>query len=79
MKLVVKYSKEFPFLPEAVGDNFHDLARILGVTPSSISHAVHRNSEYVKVVNIEPELYPDNDGNLWYKDLNTLETIFMKD
>lgn len=70
MNLVVKYSKEFPYLPVGVGDNFHDLGRLLGISASAISHAVHRNSELYKVVEVEPDMYPDNDGNLWYWDEN---------
>lgn len=66
MKLVVKYSSKPPHLPLAVGDSFHDLARILGISASAISHAVHRNSELYKVVEIEdPEMYPDNNGGFW--------------
>ena len=53
MKLVVKYSSKPPYLPLAVGDSFHDLARILGISASAISHAVHRNSEIYKVVEVE--------------------------
>jgi hypothetical protein len=64
MTLVVKYSKEPPYLPEAVGDNFSDLGRILGITASSISHSIHRNSELYKVVEID-DWYPTNDGQLW--------------
>lgn len=67
MNLVVKYAEEYPNLPVAVGDNFNDLGRLLGITASAISHAVHRNSELYKVVTVEPEWYPDNDGGLWRK------------
>ena len=55
MRLVVKYSSKHPHLPVAVGDNFHDLGRILGISASAVSHAVHRNSELYKVVEIEDE------------------------
>lgn len=55
MKLVVKYSSEPPYLPLAVGDNFHDLARILGISYSAISHAIHRGSDLYKVVEVEEE------------------------
>ena len=68
MRLVVKYSPKPPYLPQAVGDNYHDLGRILGISASAVSHAVHRDSELYKVVNIEPEWWPDNDGNLWTYD-----------
>ena len=53
MRLVVKYSSKPPHLPQAVGDNFHDLGRILGISASAVSHAVHRNSELYKVVEVE--------------------------
>ena len=66
MKLVVKYSAEYPYLPQAVGDNFHDLGRLLGITASAISHAIHRKSELYKVVEVEPEMWPNNDGRRWY-------------
>ena len=78
MNVVVRYSEEYPHLPVAVGDNFHDLGRILGITASAISHAVHRNSELYKVVNIEPELFPTNDGGFWYKDPETWETVYAE-
>ena len=69
MTVVVKYSSRYPYLPEAVGDNFHDLGRILGVTASAVSHAVHRGSEQYKVVDIT-EWWPTNDGCLWTYDEN---------
>lgn len=59
MKLVVKYSSKHPHLPVAVGDSFHDLGRILGISASAVSHAVHRNSELYKVVEI------DNERDSW--------------
>ena len=73
MRLVVKYSSKPPYLPLAVGDNFHDLGRILGITASAVSHAVHRNFELYKIVEVEeePVLYPDNNGGFWYKDPDT--------
>lgn len=66
MKLIVKYSSKYPYLPVGVGDNCHDLGRVLGISASVVSHAIHRDSSVYKVVEIEPEMYPDNDGNLWY-------------
>ena len=80
MKLVVKYSSKPPHLPLAVGDSFDDLARVLGISASAVSHAVHRDSELYKVVEIEedPALYPDNDGNLWYKNPDTWETVYVE-
>ena len=73
MKLVVKYSPKPPHLPQAVGDNFHDLGRILGISASAVSHAVHRNSELYKVVDCD-EWWPTNDGGLWrYKEDGGIE------
>lgn len=69
MTVVVRYSEEYPNLPVAVGDNFHDLGRILGISASAVSHAVHRNSELYRVVDLdEPEMWPTDDGGLWYYD-----------
>lgn len=34
----------------AVGDNCHDLARILGITPQAVSHGIHRGSVLYHVV-----------------------------
>lgn len=78
MKLVVKYSPKPPHLPQAVGDSFHDLGRILGISASAVSHAVHRNSELYKVVEVE-EWWPDNDGNLWYYDPDTGRQVIIDD
>lgn len=79
MTVVVRYAEEFPHLPVAVGDSFHDLGRILGISASAVSHAVHRNSELYKVVNIdEPKLYPTADGGFWYKDPDTWETVYVE-
>lgn len=74
MKLVVKYSPKPPHLPQAVGDSFHDLGRILGISASAVSHAVHRNSELYKVVEEDEDWWPTNDGGLWrYRDDGTIE------
>lgn len=48
--MIVKYSKEFPYLPEAVGDNCHDLARLLGITASAVSHAIHKGSKRYVII-----------------------------
>ena len=34
----------------AVGDNCHDLARILGITPQAVSHGIHRGSRLYHVI-----------------------------
>lgn len=49
-KVIVKYSKEYPYLPVAVGDSRHDLARILSLTPSAVSRGLQRNTDvYIEV------------------------------
>ena len=53
MRVVVKYSNKYPYLPEAVGDSYHDLGRILGISASAVSHAVHRGSKSYMVIEIE--------------------------
>lgn len=34
----------------AVGDNCHDLARFLGITPQAVSHGIHRGSRLYHVI-----------------------------
>lgn len=49
--MIAKYDKEGNI--EAVGDNCHDLARILKITPSAVSHAIHRGSKLYIVIDDE--------------------------
>ena len=39
----------------AVGDNCHDLARMLGISASAVSHAIHRGSKLYHVIDDEEE------------------------
>lgn len=57
MKVIVKYSKEYPYLPVAVGDSRHDLARILHKSPTAISRGVQRGIVYqeIEIGEIEDE------------------------
>ena len=41
--MIVKTEKDGETIV-AVGDNCHDLARILGITPQAVSHGLHRGS-----------------------------------
>lgn len=43
----------------AVGDNCHDLARILGITPQAVSHGIHRGSRLYHLVNDDED--PEGD------------------
>ena len=45
----------------AVGDNCHNLARLLGITPQAVSHGLHRGSKlYHYIEEAESEV---KDGN----------------
>lgn len=68
--MIVKYSKEYPYLPEAVGDSCHDLGRLLGISASAVSHALHRGSKIYVMVPDDEDIFPDADGGLWYYDKN---------
>jgi hypothetical protein len=46
--MIAKYDKEGNII--AVGDNCHDLARILGITPQAVSHGIHRGSKLYAVI-----------------------------
>ncbi len=45
----------------AVGDNCHDLARILGVTPQAVSHGIHRGSRLYHVISDDEEAKEEDD------------------
>lgn len=50
MKLYVKYSAKYPYLPEAVADSKSELARMIGTTLNVvISSFYHGRSTYVEV------------------------------
>ena len=70
MKVYVKYERAKPHLPVAIADTKEELAAMIGMSlntvRSSLSHGVKSFAE----VEIEPECWPDNDGNLWTYDSN---------
>ena len=49
--MIAKYDKAGNIV--AVGDNCHDLARILGITPQAVSHGIHRGSKLNAVIDNE--------------------------
>lgn len=62
-------------IPIAVADSGAELARMLGVSVNSVWSCISKEiSGYHKIE--FPEVYPDNDGRLWYKDPDTGETIY---
>lgn len=56
-RVIVRYEKDGETVI-AVGDNCHDLARILGITPQAVSHAIHRRSKRYRIIE-EDEDYED--------------------
>jgi len=52
--MIARYDKDGNII--AVGDNCHDLARILKITPQAVSHGIHRGSKlYAKIDESEEE------------------------
>ena len=66
MKLYMKCTTDKYELPIAVADSTKELAQILHLANSSVKRAVSREKCGFHKVEIEPDMYPDNDGNLWY-------------
>jgi hypothetical protein len=77
-KVFVKYDKESPHLPVAVADTKKELAEILGITAKSIYCLYCRKNPLYGTVEVEPDMYPDGDGNLWYHDFDTHETVIVR-
>lgn len=51
--IIARYDKDDQII--AVGDNCHDLARQLHITPQAVSHGIHRGSKLYAVVDDEIE------------------------
>ena len=68
MKLYIKVSNDKYELPIAVADSPAELAAALGVKRESILSMLTRQVGGYHRVEIEPDVYPDNDGGLWYYD-----------
>ena len=67
MTVYVKYDRCKPHLPIAIADTKEELAKMIGMSlntvRSSLSHGV---GSFAEVEIGDLELYPDNDGRLWY-------------
>ena len=67
MTVYVKYDRAKPHLPVAIADTKEELAKMVGMSlntvRSSLSHGV---GSFAEVEIGDLELYPDNDGRLWY-------------
>lgn len=77
-KVFVKYDKESPHLPVAIADSKKELAEKLGITAKSIYCLYSRKNPLYGTVEVEPDMYPDGDGNLWYYDYETHETVIVR-
>lgn len=70
MKLYMKCTTDELELPLAVADSIPELAKMTGNSENTIRSSISRCSNTFYVVDVPPEMWPDNDGNLWYYDNN---------
>ena len=75
----IKYAKEYPYLPVAIGDTKEELARRLGISANTVYSSFSKGYETFKEVDYKPDIYPDNDGGCWYYHPITGEVILVKD
>lgn len=77
-KVFVKYDKESPHLPVAIADSKKELAEKLGITAKSIYCLYSRKNPLYGTVEVEPDMYTDGDGNMWYFDHDKAETVIVR-
>lgn len=53
MTLYVKYSKKYPYLPEAVADSKRELAKMIGTTLGCVKSSLSKNVSTYAVVEDE--------------------------
>ena len=56
MKVFIKYSNKFPYLPEAVADSKEELARILGKRLNLVESSISKGYKTYKEVEIEDRI-----------------------
>lgn len=82
-KLYVKCTTDKYELPIAVADNPGELANMLGVTTGTVRSSTSKRKNGYYKVEVEdfilPVCYPDNDGNLWYRDYRTGKTVYVRE
>lgn len=66
MNLYMKTTTDKYELPIAVEDSPAKLARRLGLNRHSVATMCSKQKNGYHRIKIEPEMYPDNDGGLWY-------------
>lgn len=79
MKLYMKCTTDELELPLAVADSPKELAVMLKANYGTIATMVSKQiCGYHKVEIEDTELYPDNDGNLWYRDPDTMQVVYVE-
>lgn len=57
MPLFVKYTKEYPYLPEAVADSKRELAKLLGTTLGTVESSYsHKRKTYAVIYDEDTEV-----------------------
>lgn len=83
MKLYMKCTTDELELPIAVEDTPTKLARTLGLKPRSVATLCSKQKSGYHRIELQdfiiPVCYPDNDGGLWYRDLDTGRTVYVED
>ena len=76
----MKVSKDRFQLPEYIADSLQELSEMTGYKYGTIASQISKKSKVFIKVELEPEpdMYPDNDGNLWYRDHKTGRTILVE-
>lgn len=79
MKLYMKCTTDELELPLAVADSPKELAVMLKANYGTIATMVSKQiCGYHKVEIEDTELYPDNDGNLWCRDPDTMQVVYVE-
>lgn len=54
-KIYIKYSNQYPYLPEAIASNPRELAKLLGKSLSTVASAISRKQSNYAVVEFKDE------------------------
>ena len=68
MKLYIKATTDKYELPLVVEDSPTKLAQKLGLNRHSVATMCSKQINGYHRVEVKPDMYPDNDGGLWYYD-----------
>lgn len=68
MKLYIKATTDKYELPLVVEDSPTKLAQKLGLSRHSVATMCSKQINGYHRVEVKPDMYPDNDGGLWYYD-----------